>query len=115
MGDLLYKHESESLFQNLIADITKVQTLRGIILLGGDFSVCTAVLPDTIDANNLCELLQAPELVETKQSSGVAKRQNHNANVGAWGCKLLNLCCDTGLLSSSMAGHLVTNHGRSLA
>ncbi len=29
------KHKSESLFQNLAANIVKVQTLRGIVLLGG--------------------------------------------------------------------------------
>jgi hypothetical protein len=61
------------LFQNLALDIVEVQTLRGIILLGGDFNVRTAVLPDTNDINAICELLQGPELVETKQPSVVAK------------------------------------------
>jgi len=51
------KHESESLFQNLATDIVKVQTLGGIIQLGRDFNVHVAVLPDTIDNNDLCELL----------------------------------------------------------
>jgi hypothetical protein len=51
------KHESESLFQNLAADIVEVQNLRGIILLGGDFNVHTAALPNTIDTSDLCELL----------------------------------------------------------
>jgi len=51
------KHENESLFQNLVVDIAKVQTLGSIILLGGDFNVRTTVLPDTIDTNDLCELL----------------------------------------------------------
>jgi endonuclease/exonuclease/phosphatase (EEP) superfamily protein YafD len=51
------KHESESLFQNLAADIAKVQTMRGIVLLGGDFNARTTMLPDTIDINDLCELL----------------------------------------------------------
>jgi hypothetical protein len=60
------KHESELLFQNLAADIVKVQTLGGIILLGGDFNACTTALLDTIDINDLCELLQAPEFAETK-------------------------------------------------
>jgi UDP-N-acetylmuramoylalanine-D-glutamate ligase len=36
------KHKNESLFQNLVANIIEVQTLRGIILLGGDFNACTA-------------------------------------------------------------------------
>ncbi len=76
------KHESESLFQNVVVDIAKVQTLGGKLLFGGDFNVCTAALPDTIDINDLCELLQAPELVETKQLSVVAKRQNRDASVG---------------------------------
>ncbi len=59
------KHESESLFQNLAANIVEILTLKGIVLLGGDFNAHTSMLPDTIDTNDLCELLQAPELVET--------------------------------------------------
>ncbi len=51
------KHESESLFENLTTNIAKVQTLGGIVLLGGDFNARIAVLPNTIDINNLCELL----------------------------------------------------------
>jgi hypothetical protein len=51
------KHESESLFQNLVTNITEVQTLGGIILLGGDFNALIAVLPNTIDISDLCELL----------------------------------------------------------
>jgi len=51
------KHENESLFQNLIIDIVEVQTLRGIVLLGGDFNALTAVLLDTINTSDLCELL----------------------------------------------------------
>jgi hypothetical protein len=58
------KHENESMFQNLVIDIARVQTLGGIVLLGGDFNARTAGLPDTIDISDLCELLQAPELVE---------------------------------------------------
>jgi hypothetical protein len=92
------KHESESLFQNLVVDITQVQTLRGIILLGGDFNARITTLLNTIDISDLCELLQALELVETEQPSVVAKRQNHNVNVGGWGCELLDLCCNAGLL-----------------
>jgi len=76
------KHENESLFQNLAIDIVEVQTLGGIILLGGDFNVRTVVLLDTIDTNDLCELLQAPELVTTEQLNIMAKRQNHDAIVG---------------------------------
>jgi len=49
------KHENESLFQNLA--VVEIQILGGIVLLGGDFNVCTTTLPDTIDINNLCELL----------------------------------------------------------
>jgi hypothetical protein len=60
------KHKNESLFQNLATNIIEVQTLGGIILLGGDFNACTTMLLDTIDTTDLCELLQAPELVETK-------------------------------------------------
>jgi hypothetical protein len=56
------KHESESLFQNLVGDIAEVQTLGGIILMGGDFNARTVALSDTIDISDLCELLQAPEL-----------------------------------------------------
>jgi hypothetical protein len=51
------KHENESLFQNLTTDVVEVQTLRGIVLLGRDFNAHTATLLDTIDTNDLCELL----------------------------------------------------------
>jgi hypothetical protein len=68
------KHENESLFQNLVADIVEVQTLGGIVLLGGDFNARTTTLPDTLDISDLCELLQTPELVEIKQPSVVATR-----------------------------------------
>ncbi len=51
------KHENESLFQNLEVDIVEVQTLRGIVLLGGDFNARIATLLDTINTSDLCELL----------------------------------------------------------
>jgi len=76
------KHESESLFQNLIADIAEIQILRGIVLLRRDFNAHTTTLPDTIDTSDLCELLQVPEFVETKQPSVVGKRQNRDTSVG---------------------------------
>jgi hypothetical protein len=92
------KHESESLFQNLAADIAEVQTLGGIIQLGGDFNAHITALINTIDTSDLCELLQVPELAKFKQLSDVVKRQNRDASVGSWGCELLDLCCDAGLL-----------------
>ncbi len=58
------KHESKSLFQNLATNIAEVQTQRGVVLLGGDFNARTTTLLNTIDTNNLCELLQAPELAK---------------------------------------------------
>jgi hypothetical protein len=67
------KHENKSLFQNLAADIAEVQTLGGIILLGGDFNSRSVGLPYTIDNSDLCELLHAPKLVEIEQLSIVAK------------------------------------------
>jgi hypothetical protein len=76
------KYENESLFRNLVADIVKVQTLGGIVLLGGDFNTRTTTLPDTFDISDLCELLQVPELAESKQPSVVVTRQNRNASVG---------------------------------
>jgi hypothetical protein len=78
-------------------DIAKVQTLGGIVLMGGDFNVCIATLSDTINISDLCELLQVPELVRTEQSNIMTKRQNRDASVSSWGRKLLNLCCDAGL------------------
>jgi len=92
------KHENKSLFQNLVVNIAKVQTLGGIVLLGGDFNARTTTLPYTIDTSDLCELLQAPELAETQQPNTMAKQQNRDANVGNWGRKLLDLCCDAKLL-----------------
>ncbi len=77
------KHESESLFQNLAVDIIEIQTLGGKILLGGDFNAHIALLLNIIDTSDLCELLQVPELAETKQPSAVAKRQNCNAIIGS--------------------------------
>jgi hypothetical protein len=93
------KHESESLFKNLVVNIVKVQTLGGIVLLGGDFNAHTTTLPDTINTNDLNELLQEPKLVETLQPSVMAKRQNRDISVSGWGCELLDLCCDARLLN----------------
>jgi len=115
------KHKSESLFQNLVADIAEVQTLGGIVLLGRDFNARTTALPNTIDTNNLCELLQAPKLVEIEQPNAVAKRQNRDANVSGWGRELLDLCCDVRLLilngrtlgDESRKFTCLTNGGRS--
>lgn len=108
------KHESESLFQNLAANTAEVQTLGGIVLLGGDFNACTATLLDTINIGNLCEFLHAFEFIETKQLSvwlndkimtpllviGAASSWTYVVTLG---------------YSSSMAGRLVTNKGNSFA
>ncbi len=51
-----YKHKNESLFQNLAGDNVEIQTLGGIVLLGGDFNASTTTLPNTIDTNDLYEL-----------------------------------------------------------
>jgi hypothetical protein len=91
------KHENESMFQNLVADIAKVQTLGGIVLLGGDFNARTTALLNTLDTSDLCELL--PELAETEQPSVVATRQNRDASVGSWGRAFLDLCCDARLFT----------------
>jgi hypothetical protein len=91
------EHESVSLFQNLATGIAEIQTLKGIVLLVGDFNARTATLPNTIDTNDLCELLQTHELAKIEQLNVVAKRQNCDANVGGWGCELLDLCCDARL------------------
>jgi hypothetical protein len=42
------KHESEPLFQHLAIDIVEVQTIEGIVLLGGDFNARTTALPDIV-------------------------------------------------------------------
>jgi hypothetical protein len=65
---------SKHLFQNLVANIVEVQTLGGIVPLGGDFNARNVVLLDTIDTNDLYELLHVPELAETKQLSAMAQR-----------------------------------------
>jgi hypothetical protein len=58
----------------LAIDIAEVQTLWGIILLGGDFNAHTTTLLDTIDTSDLFELLQALELANTKQRNVMAKQ-----------------------------------------
>jgi hypothetical protein len=50
------KHESKSLFQNLVVDIVEVQILRGTILLGGDFNAHTTAQPNTIDTSLIASL-----------------------------------------------------------
>ncbi len=92
------KYESKSLFQNLAWNIAEVQTLGGIVLLAGDFNAHIVTLSNTIDTNDLCELLQAPELAKTEQPSIVTKRQNHDVSVNDYDRELLDLCCDAGLL-----------------
>ncbi len=79
VAPVVSKHKSESLFQNMA--VVEVQILGGIILLGEDFNVCTAALLNTIDTSDLCELLQAPELVKIEQPCVVAKQQNRDASV----------------------------------
>jgi ATP-dependent protease Clp ATPase subunit len=76
------KQEKKSLFQNLVVNIIEVQTLGGIVLLVGDFNAHTITLLNTVDTNDLCELLQAPEPTEIEQLSALAKRQNRDASVG---------------------------------
>ncbi len=44
--------------------------------MGGDFNARTTALIDTIDINDLCELLQALELTRIEQANIVTKRQN---------------------------------------
>ncbi len=92
------KHESESLFQNLVGNIAEVQTLGGIVLMGGNFNARTTALSDTIDISDLCELLQTPELARTEQPNIVTKWQNRDASDSSWGRELLNLCSNAGLL-----------------
>ncbi len=65
--------------------------------MGGDFNAPTSTLPNTIDNNDLCELLQTPELAETEQLGVVAKRQNRDTSVSSWGYELLDLCYDARL------------------
>jgi hypothetical protein len=77
------KHESESLFQNLAIDIAEVQTLGGIILLGGDFNARTRALPNTINTSDLCELLQALELAKIEQPNTMVKRQIRDASISS--------------------------------
>jgi hypothetical protein len=86
------------LFQNLATNITKTQTLGAIILLGRDFNACTVAQLDTIDINDLCELLQVLDFIETEHLGVVAKQHNRDASFGGWGCEVLDLCCDVGLL-----------------
>jgi hypothetical protein len=80
--------------------------------LGGDFNAHTTSLPDTIDNNDLCELLQALEFVEIEQPNVVAKQTMMlvlAAKVMSSWTYVVMLGC-----SSSMAEHLVTNQGSSL-
>jgi len=58
----------------LITNIVEVQTLGGIVLLGWDFDARIATLLNNINTNELCELLQALELVEIEQPSVVVKQ-----------------------------------------
>jgi hypothetical protein len=95
-------------------NIAEVQTLRGIVLFGGDFNAHIATLPNTIDTSDLCELLQVLELAESKQPSVMAKRQNRDASVGGWGREIWTYVVTLGC-SSSMVEHLVMNQGSSLA
>ncbi len=46
------KHKTKSLFENLATYIAEVQTLRGIVLLGGDLNARTITLRNTIDTSD---------------------------------------------------------------
>ncbi len=103
------KHENESLFQNLVIDIVKVQTLGGIILLGGDFHARTTTLLDTNFVNcykRLSSLRLSNQTLWLHDKTvmlmlviGVASSWTYAVMLGC---------------SSSMVGHLATNKGNSL-
>jgi hypothetical protein len=61
------------LFQNLAGNIVEVQTLGGIVLLGGDFNACTTALPNTIDTSGFCELSQVLEFAKIEQPGVMVK------------------------------------------
>jgi hypothetical protein len=98
------KHENESLFQNLVIDIVKVQTLGGIILLGGDFHARTTTLLDTNFVNCYKRLSNQTLWLHDKTVMlmlviGVASSWTYAVMLGC---------------SSSMVRHLATNKGNSL-
>jgi hypothetical protein len=82
--------------------------------LGRDFNAHIAVLPNTIDTSDLCELLQALELAKIEQQ---ALWLNDRTTMlvlairatSSWTYVMMLGC------SSLMAEHLVTNQGSSLA
>jgi hypothetical protein len=67
------KHESKSLFQNLPVDIVKVQTIRGIVLLGGNFNARTTMLLNTMTLMTFVNYYKPLKLIETKQPSIMVK------------------------------------------
>jgi hypothetical protein len=97
------KHKNESLFQNLVTNIAKVQTLGGILLLGGDFNVCTSTIPNTMTLAKFVNCYRClSSLKLSKQTLWL-----HD--------KTLMLVLAVGAVSYySMVGHLATNQGSSL-
>jgi hypothetical protein len=104
------KHENESLFQNLVTNIAKVQTLGGIVLLGRDFNALYQI-PLTLTTfvncyNRLSSLKLSNQTLWLHDKTVMLVLRVGAAS--SWTYVVMLGC------SSSMVGHLAMNKGNSL-
>jgi hypothetical protein len=107
------KHENESMFQNLVADIAEVQTLGGVVLLGGDFNARTATLPDTLDTITFVNCYKRLSSLRSSNQALLLRDKTVMLVLAAKAASSWTYVVTLGC-SSLMAGHLATNQGSSL-
>jgi hypothetical protein len=108
------KHENESMFQNLVANIVEVQILGGIVLLGGDFNARTTTYQIPLTLMTFVNCYKHLSLLRLSNQALWLRNKivMLMLTIGA-ACSwtyVVTLGC-----SSSMAGHLATNQGSSFA
>ncbi len=87
-------YADKDLFEAITQEVVEVESLEGTVLLAGDFNAKTRQELDFVDCTSLCDVLQIPELLDTRP----LRRSRQNRDTAApcgWHKELLGLCCAT--------------------
>ncbi len=100
-------YADKDLFEAIAQEVVEVESLEGTVLLVGDFNARTRQEPDFVDCTSLCDVLQIPELLDTRPSPRSRQNRDTVASCG-WHKELLGLCCATGyrILNGRVPGDL---------
>ncbi len=108
------------LYDHIAQEIAEAESTPGSVILAGDFNARTWEEADSVDCTSLCNVLQIPDLQDTRPPPQF--RQNRDvAAPSGWYKELLGLCGATGyrILNGRVAGDLtgeytcLANHGHS--